>query len=181
MALKGYLQENAVCVITTIIYEKISLRCTAHVDVFSDINKTEPLASFSFAVMGEPRAPEILTLTPQKVIPEDVGDSFFLIDAEAEGELQGYEGRLACIHQETGSLQTYIPKDNSFLLYVKSEEQYKLFKQGEWVELPNHVNDKRVWDKWLAPEVAFAEGTNPTKQMYKLMKTLKKFKNCVDV
>lgn len=181
MALKGYLNENTYCAITQLIYEKEVKRCSIGVDIYADSSKQEIVANFGLVIEGSQEAPEIVSLTPQSVVPENIENTFFLVAGQvADNALLGHEGRIARISKITNDVESYILTENSFLLYVVDESKFKLFKQGEWVEIHDMLNDKRVWDKWLAPEVAFAEGTNPTKQAYALMKTMKRFAGCED-
>ena len=180
MAIKGYLNSKTYCSITNIIYEKKLSRCTALIEVYSDSTKTKILANTGVTVDGIHMVPSLLTVTPQKTVPKNLGDAFFLIADDAEGALQGLEGRIARQNKLTGEIETYLLEDNRFFLFAEDEEKYRTYKEGKWVEHEDMKSDKRIWDKWFAPEVALAEGTNPTKQMYKFMKTLDQFKDCVD-
>jgi hypothetical protein len=89
------------------------------------------------------------------------------------------EGRVARI-SPTGRVDSYELQNNRFLFYVEDVKKYYRYSNDKWEEVLDMCSDKRIWDKWMAPEVALAEGTNPTKQMYKFMKTLDMFKDCGD-
>jgi hypothetical protein len=180
MALKGYIGPNVYVCITNTFYEKEMRKCTAMIHLYNNENKEILLANTAVNIEGTHLAPSLLSLTPFKTVPENLKDEYFLIADDAEDNLKGLEGRMAK-KGLNGDIVTFILVNDSFLLYVEDEKKYRLYKDGEWIERPDMAIDRRLWDKWLAPEVALADGTNPTKQMYKFMKTLPLFKDCEDV
>ena len=181
MGIKGYLNPNTYCSIANIVYEKELSRCTVVVQIFENDQKKYIVGSTSIVVDGGFLENSLISLTPQKTIPENLGDSFFLIADDPDDSLKGLEGRVGFIHKVTKELHTHFFTEFSFFtFYLIDEDKYVKFVDNKWETLKNVTKDKRIWDKWFAPEVALAEGTNPTKQMYKFMKTLEQFKDCVD-
>jgi hypothetical protein len=180
MALHGYIGSNTYLVIDTLIYEKRLSRCTAQLIVYSDASKEKVVGYNSVVAEGSVAAPSIASVrTPLKNPPENPADSYYLIDNGATGSWEGCDGRIAK-KSIFGGWDTYILVNNAFLLYVEEEKTYREYKDGAWVEVTDMTNDRRIWDKWFAPEVALAPGTNPTQQMYKFIKTLSLYKNCVN-
>ena len=182
MAIKGFLNSKTYCSIGNTIYEKDTKRCSVNIKIFEDETKKNVVASTGVVVEGEFLIPSIVSLTPQKTIPENLGESYFIVADESSEELIGFEGRLAHIDKSTKELHTYFLNEvNIFQFFAEDEKKYYMFEKGNWEIIKNHTRDKRIWDEWFAPEVALADGTNPTKQMYKFMKTLDQFKDCEDV
>ena len=180
MALKGYISPNTYTNIDNTIYEKSTKRCTVSLSVYRDNADGFCLSNTSITVEGYRLVPSLISLNPVKSVPENITEgTMFLIGQDAEGSLKGLEGRIARIGV-SGSIESFYLQDAIFVLYVEDEQKYYKYINKEWIEEKNILADKRIWDKWFAPEVALAEGTNPTKQMYKFMKTLEQFKDCVD-
>ena len=181
MALKGYIAPNVYLSVSNVIYEKDLSRCTALLSFYSDNSKQTLLGNTTVVLEGHSVTPSLLSVIPYNTVPENLKDEFFIIGQDAEGNLKGLEGRIARKSKLTEEIETYILTNNSFLLYVEDEKKYRQYTDGKWTERPEMASDKRLWDKWMAPEVALADGTNPTKQMYKFMKTLPQFKDCEDI
>lgn len=181
MALKGYIAPNTYTSIINTIYEKPTKRCTVLLAIYKDETKECILGNTSIVVEGLHSIPSLVSLVPVKTVPENIEQGvFFLIDQDAEDNLKGLEGRIARIGI-SGSVESYILENDIFLMYVEDEQKYYNYKNNEWVEKQDVTADKRIWDKWLAPEIALVDDTNPTKQMYKFMKTLEQFAGCEDV
>lgn len=180
MALKGYIASNVYLYISNVIYEKDLCRCTALLNFYSDDSKQILLGNTTVVLQGGSTTPSLISIKPCNALPKNIKDEFFIIGEDAQDNLKGLEGRIARKSKITGELETYYLTNNSFLLYVEDEKKYRQYQNGEWVEKLDMSSDKRLWDKWLAPEVALVDGTNPTRQMYKFIKTLPQFKDCED-
>jgi hypothetical protein len=148
--------------------------------VYQDESKEIRLGNTSITIEGHFLVPSLVSLKPVKTVPSDIEQGvFFLIAQDAEDNLKGLDGRIARIGL-SGDVESYIPENERFLLYVEDEQKYYSYKNNKWIETTEVLSDKRIWDKWFAPEVALLNGNNTTKQMYGFMKTLPQFKNCVD-
>lgn len=181
MALKGYIAPNTYTSITNTIYERPTKRCTVVMTIYKDDSKECVLGNISVVAEGFQKVPALVSLSPVKTVPKNIEQGvFFLIAQDAEDNLKGLEGRIARIGL-SGSVESYILENERFLLHIEDEQKYYNYKNNQWVENTEVLADTRIWDKWLAPEVAMADGTNPSKQMYKLIKTLPQFKDCEDV
>ena len=180
MALKGYIAPNTYTVIDNIIYEKVTTRCTALLQIYSDSSKTTLLASTSVIVDGTATIPSIISVKEGLSVPPKCDESTYFLIKNGEDSLYGCDHKIG-LKTAKGEVYTYNLAENSFLLYAKDEDKYYLYKENTWVEQLGIVADKRVWNKWFNPTVALASGTNTTEQMYKLIKTLPLFKGCEDV
>ena len=181
MAFKNYLTPDSYTSVCNMIYEKSLKRCTVMLEVWADETKRILLANKGVTVDGSNKCPSLSSLktkiksVPSKITPE----MHYIIDASPEEELVGYEGQLTKYNPATKNWDKWILWPG-LVAFVEDEQKYYAFFEQKWTELPDMTADARVWDKWLTPETAMADGNNPMGQMYKLMKTLPQFKNCED-
>lgn len=182
MALKNYLTSGTYTEIDNIIYEKPTKRCSVGLVIWADSSKTVALANKGISVEGYSKQPLLFSLTNKlKSIPENTSpEMFYIIDESPEGELSGYAGQITKFNSVTKNWDKWVLWEG-FLGFVEDEKKYYQFQENKWIEVKNMTVDSRIWEKWFAPHIAFAEGTNPTKQMYEFMKTLEQFKDCEDV
>ena len=182
MALKDYLSSGTYTAISNLIYEKGLKRCTAMLEVWEDSSRTILLANKGVTVDGLHKClsiaslKELLKAEPETKDPE----MSYIISETPEGSLVGYEGQLTRYNPVTKNMDKWVLWDG-LVAFVEDEKKYYLRANGSWKESPDFASDSRIWDKWLAPEVAMAEGTNPMQQMYKFMKTMPQFKKCKDI
>jgi hypothetical protein len=206
MALKNYIAPEVVVSISHIAYDKNARRCTANIDIWSDQNKTDLIGTTGVTLEGGHLAHQvesvknlrkvpILDLTDEQksmffLLPEDAGKEWF---APPRIELPDDVDPLAFelpqkintknhIAKYDDRLKTWavFPLENIWVVHAYDEGKYYKWAGSDWVPHDEMSSDKRLWDKWMAPEIAMAEGTNPIKQMYLFLKTLPKFKNCID-
>lgn len=182
MAIKNYLTPGSYTHIVNTIYEKQLKRCTIVLDICSDNTKSLVLANKGISVDGSRKHISIFSLANQlhKTPSQPSDEMHYIISASPEEELLGYEGQVTVYNSITQNWDKWILWDG-LIAFVEDEQKYYLRSNEQWVEQKEFTEDKRIWDKWFAPEVALAEGTNPTKQMYEFMKTLEQFKDCEDV
>jgi hypothetical protein len=181
MALKHYLAANSYTNVSNFIYEKEIRRCTVMLEIWSDESKTISVANKAVVVDGNTKIPLLSSLkNTLKLEPSDISpDLSYLIDENAEGEFAGYSGQLTRYNPLTKLWNKWVLWDGLTVL-VEDEQKYYRYKNGAWVELKDFTMDMRIWDEWLAPNVALVDGKNPIEQMYKFIKTLEQFKNCED-
>jgi hypothetical protein len=181
MAFKNYLAPNTYTNISNLIYEKQLKRCTAMLEIWADDTKKILLANKGLTVDGAIRHPAVPSLVDKENAPpaDTQPDKYYIIADKAEGDFEGYEGQLTKYNPITKVWDKWVLW-HSLIVFVEDEKKYYQFFNGSWSELPDMSNDARLWDTWLAPEVALSNGNNPMQQMYKLMKTLPQFKNCED-
>lgn len=181
MAFKNYLAPNSYSNVCNMIYEKSLKRCTVMLEIWTDDSKTLLLANKGVTVDGSIKHISIASLKDkQKSAPAEISpDMHYIISNDAEGDFAGYEGQLAKYNPISKNWDKWVLWPN-LVAYIEDEQKYYVFANGKWSEAPDMVADRRVWDKWLSPEIAMAAGANPMEQMYKLMKTLPQFKNCTD-
>lgn len=181
MAFKHYLSPNSYTSISNLVYEKALKRCTVMLEIFADETKTVLLANKGFTVDGQHKCMSLASLKNKaKSVPAELNeDVCHLIDQSAEGEFSGYEGQLTKYNPVSRSWDKWVLWEG-LTVYVEDEQKYYKFTEQAWKQIPDMGIDGRVWDKWLAPQVALADGTNPMQQAYKLMKTLPQFKDCED-
>ena len=182
MAIKNYLTKNSYTYIHNIIYEKSPKRCTVVMNIYSDETKTLLLANKGITVDGDHKHISLLSLNNKiKELPSELSVGMhYLIDENPDADLLGYEGQLTAYNSVTKNWDKWVLW-NGLIVFVEDEKKYYIRNGDSWTEHKDFTADKRLWDKWFAPEVALADGTNPTKQMYKFMKTLDQFKDCKDV
>ena len=182
MAVKDFLSKGTYTSIENLIYEKSLKRCTVVLEIWSDSSKSTVLANKGITVDGSYKVISVESIKNKlKSQPHEISaDMHYIIDKDGLGsELSGYENQLTKYNEDTNQWDNWVLWEG-LVIFVEDEQKYYRYKNKEWVEEKNVLTDKRIWDKWFAPEVALAEGTNPTKQMYKFIKTLEQFKDCVD-
>ena len=182
MAIKNFLSKDTYTSIENLIYEKSLKRCTVVLEIWSDSNKSTVLANKGITVDGSYSVISVESIKNKlKSHPSEISANMhYIIDkSNLSEELVGYENQLTKYNEDTNQWDRWVLWEG-LVIFVEDEQKYYRYKNKEWVEVKDMSADKRIWDKWLAPEVALAEGTNPTKQMYKFMKTLEQFKDCVD-
>lgn len=181
MAFKNYLTSNSYTNVCNMIYEKALRRCTVMLEVWADDTKTLLLANKGVTVDGSLKHISIASLkNKQKSVPAEVIPEMHYIIDNAEGDFAGYEGQLTKYNPNSKNWDKWVLWPN-LVAYIEDEQKYYIFVNQKWNEVPDMTADRRVWDKWLAPEVAMAAGNNPMEQMYKLMKTLPQFKDCENI
>jgi hypothetical protein len=181
VALKGYISPTTYVNITNIIYEKDMQRCTAVLSIYKDEFKKILLGNVSVTVEGQLTAPSVESVIElHSAPPANPSNRFYLVGSNAEREWGGCEGRLARLN-DLGEWNTWVPTNNSWLLFAEDEEKYVEYVDGQWVERKDVLSDSRIWNKYLAPNVALSNNTNPSQQMYKIIKLLTEFKDCEDV
>jgi hypothetical protein len=182
MAFKDYLTPNSYTSVSNMIYEKGLKRCTVMLEVWSDESKSVLLANKGVTVDGSVKIPSLASLKNKlKAVPTEIVPQMgYIIDVNAEEELAGYEGQLTRYNPVTKNWDKWVLWDG-LIMFAEDEEKYYLFKDGVWSELKDFSADLRIWNEWLAPEIAMVDGKNPMQQMYKFMKTLPQFKDCEDV
>jgi hypothetical protein len=181
MALRDYLSAKTYTAISNLIYEKNLKRCTAMLEIWTDDSKTLLLANKGVTIDGTIKIPPVASLEIlAQSEPEDKNpDMYYIIAQDAKGSFAGYEGQLTRFNPHTNNWDKWVLWEG-LMVFVEDESKYYQRVDGNWKENLDCSSDARIWDKWMAPEIAMAKGTNPMQQMYKFMKTLPQFKNCKD-
>lgn len=182
MAFKNYLTVGTYTGICNLIYEKSLKRCTAMLEIWTDDSKTLLLANKSVVVDGSRKCLTVDSLKNKLEVEPEAKDPemSYIISDTPKDSLVGYEGQLTRYNPYTKVMDKWVLWDG-LVVYVADEDKYYQRVKGKWEESLEFGADERVWNKWFAPEVAMAEGTNPMQQMYKFMKTLPQFKDCEDI
>lgn len=182
MGLKDYLSSGTYTAISNLIYEKNLKRCTAMLEIWTNESKTLILANKGVTVEGTTKLPSVASLKNLvQTEPEDKNpEMYYIIDQDAKDSFVNYEGQLTRFNQNTNNWDKWELWEG-LMVFVEDESKYYQRVNGSWQENPDCSSDARIWDKWMAPEIAMANGTNPMQQMYKFIKTLPQFKDCEDV
>lgn len=182
MAFKNYLATNTYSNISNLFYEKTQKRCMATLDIWSDDSKKIMLASKQITIEGQHKCLSLYSLKEKlKDEPSNLDPEIGYIIADAPNNaFIGYEKQLTKYNSITKNWDKWVLWQG-LIVFVEDEQKYYIYIDNQWTELPEMTMDVRVWDKWMAPEVAMVDGKNPMEQMYKFMKTLPQFKNCEDV
>jgi hypothetical protein len=179
VAFSGFNLKDSYVSIINLFYEKDLKRCTAVVAIYEDKSKTKIIATTSVVVDGTNYAPSVESLTKLRSMPpEQDSNLYYIVGDTPQDQWLGFDKRIAR-KNIFGGWDSWVLTNNSWLLYVEDEEKYAKFEDDKWI-YQYDVLDGRAWSKYMAPEVSMAEGTNPIKQMYKLMKTLPLFSECED-
>jgi len=185
VSLKNFILPETFVTISHFAYEKWQRRCVASIDIFEDDSKNSLIGTTSVVIDGSPLCPEVDSVRNLKKYPpnplSDLDKSrIFILPPDGEGDWANSENHVARYDPVSLVWVRWRLDVSPWFVYAADEQIYYQWTGFDWAIYQNMTSDRRIWDKFMAPEVSLIEGTNPVKQMYLFMKTLKKFQHCVD-